>query len=267
MSILVLCGGAPLAQAQLMAVEWDTGDLYGVSESDAGLSLIGSTGLSALGALEFNPFDGNLYGMTTGEQDAMLYRLDVSPGLDDVVATAIGGLGIPIFEGSLAFGPDGTAYGVNGGTTTPVLFSVDLASGAAAIIGEIGGRHDIAGLGWRSDGVLVGLDSTDNALLSIDPATGAGTPIDSVAPNVGTVGGMVLFNDTRYFATAGPLAINPGTNSLYSFDPLTGDSTLIGDFDDTITGVGISGLAFIPEPTTAGMLLIGATGLLLRRRR
>ena len=268
MPILALGTGLPLVHGQLVAVESGTGNLYSVSESDASLSLIDSTGLSNLGALEFDPFSGTLYGLTTGEQNATLYRLDISPGLDDVVAHAIGELGIPVREGGLAFAPNGTAYGVNGGTTISVLFSVDLVTGAATTIGEIGGRHDIAGLGFRDDGVLVGLDSTDNSLLAIDTVTGAGTLMDAIGPAIGSVGGMAISGENRYFATAGPLAINPGSNSLYLFNPYDPtDITPRGDFDATITGVGISGLAYIPEPTTLALLFIGGVGLLRRRPR
>ena len=270
MPILALGTGLPLAHGQLVAVESGTGNLYSVSESDASLSLIDSTGLSNLGALEFDPFSGMLYGLTTGEQNATLYRLDISPGLDDVVAHAIGELGIPVREGGLAFAPNGTAYGVNGGTTISVLFSVDLVTGAATTIGEIGGRHDIAGLGFRDDGVLVGLDSTDNSLLAIDTVTGAGTLMDAIGPAIGSVGGMAISGENRYFATAGlePPETNPGTNGLYVFDPYAReDPILVGSFGDTITGVGISGLAYIPEPTTVGLLLIGGAALLRRRPR
>ena len=77
---------------------------------------------------------------------------------------------------------------------------------------------------------------------------------------------MVVVEDEGYFATGGLLALTPGSNELFSFDPFTGDQAGIGDFDATLSGVGVSGLAIVPEPTTIGLLVVGAFGLLRRRR-
>ncbi len=263
---LTLCVVVPAAQAQLVAIEENTGELYGVSTTDAALDLIGPTGLTDLGALEFNPYDGVLYGLTTGA-DAALYRFVISPTLDDVTAYPIGELGIYIYEGGLAFAPDGTAYGVNGGVTTSVLFTLDLDTGQATPTNTLSGRHDIAGLGWRDDGLLVGLDSTTGTLLTIDPVTAQIGHIEDMAPIIGSIGGMVLAGgDTGYFSTAGLHALTPGSNELYSFNPYSGDHTQIGLFDDTvITGAGFAGLSVIPEPTTLGLLILGSVGLLRRR--
>ncbi len=255
----------PVARAQMVAIEEDTGNLYLVSPSDASLSLIGDTGLTNLGALEFNPYDSTLYALTIGEAPA-LYEFQISSGLDDVTVVSRGELGITfVFEGGLAFADDGTAYGLNAGATTPLLFTIDLDTGEGTIITALDGRHDIAGLGWRSDGLLIGLDSTDEVLLTIDPASGSASEIEDMAPAIGSIGGMALIGDEGYFVTAGPLAHSPGSNELWSFDPFTGEHTRIGDFDGVITGAGFSGLAIVPEPTTIGLLVVGFLSILRRR--
>jgi hypothetical protein len=253
-------------RAQLVGVEYDTGRFYAISTIDGSLQLIDDTGIAGIGSLEFNPQDGTAYGFTTGEAATpTLYRFTISPTLDDVTAELIGPLGISTFEGGIAFSPSGTAYAVNGGVTVPALLSLNLSTGAASVVGSFADRHDFAGLGWRSDGLLIGLDSTDNALLTIDPVTVAVTTIGPVGDTVGTVGGMALGETGGFFVTAGPGAIRPGSNSLYSFDPFTGAQFLIADYGNQFVGRGLSGLTFVPEPATLTLLCIGGMALLRRR--
>jgi len=252
--------------APLIGVEENTGNFYAISTTDASVDLIGNSGVTGLGTLEFNPFDGFFYGFTTGSSP-VLYRFSVAPALDGVTSEAVGPLGVFAFEGALAFAPDGTAYALNAGITVPALFTIDLDTGEASVINSMARRHDIAGLGWRSDGMLIGLDSTDNALLAINPLTAAVTTINGIAPTIGGVGGMALLDGVGYFVTGGPLGVNPGSNELYSFDVLNGTHLLIGDFANSIGGTGFSGLSIVPEPATLGLFALGAAALLLRRRR
>jgi hypothetical protein len=224
--VLALAIFAVPAHGQLIGVEEDTGKFYSISTADSATQLIASTGITGLGALEFNPHDGFLYGFTTGASPS-LYRFTIPPTLDDVTSELVGPLGVFAFEGGLAFSPDGTAYAVNGGVTAPFLLTLNLSTGQATVVHSFEGRHDIAGLGWRSDGLLIGLDGTDNSLLTIDPLTAAVTTIDDVAAIVGGVGGMALNGNLGFFVTAGPLAINPGSNELYRLDPLTGEQFLV----------------------------------------
>ena len=222
---------------QLFGVHYNTGDLYSVSTVDASLTLIGSTGLHLAG-LDLHT-DGFLYGITPGSS-ATLYQVDPS----NANATPVGALGIGfVFEGALVIAPDGTGYGAHGDSAgNPQLFEVDLGTGAATVIGTISSPpHDIAGLAWRSDGMLVGLDSSTNALLEIDPTNANSSVIGGVSPQVGNAGGMAVLDGTGYFATGGPVV--GGSNELYSFDLFTGQHTLVGGFGAPITGVGMSGLA------------------------
>ncbi len=247
---------AKASAAALLGIEADTGKLYNISTRDASLSLIWNTGVLSLGALELAP-NGFLYGFTTGASST-LYRLNL--GTQSI--TPIGSLGIGIvFEGSLAFSPSGIAYGTNqNNSSSPNFFTINLATGAATIVGVLsGGSHDINGLLWRSDGMLVGLDRGTNSLLAIDPINGQTTIISSISDaTVGGVGGMTFVDGIAYFSTGGPGGSIPGSNELFRFDPFSGQHTRVGSLGSQITGSGISGLASseVPEPSTIGLLAL-----------
>jgi len=267
---VALAGG--WAQGGLLGIDWDTGDLYQVSTTDASLTLVGNTGLSNPGGLEFRQSDGTLFALSVfmGAGTPTLYT--INPGT--AAATAVGPLGIgSTFEGSLAIDPNGRAFGTNwGNDQNCLLFTVNLSTGGATLVGPIGnGNHDIDGLTWRSDGQLVGLDRVTNALLTIDPTTAATTTLATLTPTVGSVGGFAYDGLNYYYSTA----CSSGSNSLYSVNINTGASTLIGSFSPTISGsdTGISGLAatpgdepIIPEPATLSLLALGGL-LALRRKR
>jgi hypothetical protein len=188
----------------------------------------------------------------------MLYRVDANTAHASLVGYL--GLGI-VFEGGLAFSPNGTAYGCNGGTANnPQLFTLNLQTGHATIIGTIsGGSHDINGLAWRSDGMLVGLDRVSNSLLAINPQTAASATIAVLSPAIGAIGGMTTADgNTGYFSTAATAAYFPGSDALYSFNLLSGGYSYIGSFPSVIQGTGISGIAL--QPQSSPELLIARAG-------
>ncbi|MFH1745606.1 MAG: PEP-CTERM sorting domain-containing protein [Planctomycetota bacterium] len=246
----------------LYGLHYNSRNLYSVSETDASVSLIGNTGV-ALGGMDMSS-DGFLYGITTGSS-ASLYRID--PSTADT--TMIGPLGLGfVFEGALVISPEGVLYGTNGdAASSPQLFTIDINTGTATVVGIItGGNHDVNGLAWRSDGMLVGMDGNQNVLLKINPATAVSSVITLFTPNIGLAGGMAVYDGTGYFATGG--SVVGGTNELYRFDLFTGAHTLIAGFPaDEITGLGFSALAAVPEPTSVVLLALGGLAALNRRRR
>jgi len=264
--LVAVVGQGQLFAEEMLAIEWETGNLFEVSATDASLTLVGETDIMYCGSLAYRPSDGQLYGFTTG-RDSMFYRIDPNTA----AGTAVGPLGIDfVFEGALLIGPDETAYGTNqDGSENPILFSIDLNTGAATTIGTIGsGSHDINGLALRDDGKLVGLDRITNSLLEIDPVTTDSSVIADLSPTVGSVGGMTVVGGRGYFATAGSgHGYAPGSNELFSFDLYTGEHEQVGSFAPTIDGFGISGLARIPEPSSAMLLATAALGLFMIRRR
>ena len=84
----------PVSEPPLIGVEMNSGMLWRIERADAALTEIGPTGITGFGALEFNPNDGFLYGVRFGDvADSALYRIAISPSLNDVLSVDfIGGL-------------------------------------------------------------------------------------------------------------------------------------------------------------------------------
>ncbi len=107
------------------------------------------------------------------------------------------------------------------------------------------------GLDVCSDGVLIGPDTTGAGLSEIDPATAGLDFLASLPLDRGLAGGLVIRDSLGYYVTGG--AGEQGSNELYSFDPFTGGSMLVGPLSDAgQTILGFSALATEPSvPTCA----------------
>ncbi|MFH1747313.1 MAG: PEP-CTERM sorting domain-containing protein [Planctomycetota bacterium] len=267
---------SPTAFGDLFGIEYDTGHLHRISVTDGSMTYIGDTGLGGNygpASLEYNVFDsGQLYAFTTGSYndpygvpDAKLYSIDPSTA----ATTEIGPLGLPTFvsEGGLAFSPAGVAYGVNTGSWAggAELFTINLGTGAATSVGNMGPGVDVNGLAWRSDGMLVGIERPTNSLVQIDPSTAVMTVIATLEPAVGASGGMAAIGDTGYFACGNDYSTIPGANALFTIDLYTGAHELVGSFDPWVTGIGIGGLA-LPEPGSLALLVLAGLAAARRRR-
>ena len=257
-SIAIALATAPSLSAQtpdlVFAIEWETGNLYRMGNTGDARPFVGDARLRKAASLELG-LDGYLYSHTTGpDGEGALHRIDPR----DASRTRVGeiGLGFFSFEGGLTLAPGGLAFATSLKTNNDAhLYSIDLANAAASLVGTMG-TADMNGLGWREDGVLIGLDRLSQSLVQIDPTDASVTPLATVAPTLGSIGGLSIRGGRGYFVTAGPNADVPGTNELWSFDPWTGASELVGPLAERIQGDGIAGIAiakaFGAERTSTG---------------
>jgi hypothetical protein len=137
-------------------------------------------------------------------------------------------------------GADEVAYGAAYDT----LYSIDIASHTAAEIGAAGSYGgvpivNLSGLSFSPDNVLFAVAGGLGALLRIDPATGHATPVGSF----GLSGqGDPQHNDaldlSMTFDCDGTLMlVSAYANKVWTVNPSTGATTLIGPTGHTITGI------------------------------
>jgi len=142
-----------------------------------------------------------------------LFRL----GIDPPAYVDVGPLGVSGLSG-LAYAPTlGLMYGINDKPDADEMVTVDLATGAATVFGNVG-FAGIQALAFDSrTSSLYGADLVTGQLVRINPFTGVGT-------GVGPLG----------FAGVMGLAFDPHTNTLYGADTATDQLIRI----DTVTGFG-----------------------------
>lgn len=231
--------------------------LYRVNQATGALSTVGPAGATDVGDLTSDVSTGAVWGVRINDNQLISY--DTTTGANTLFRTITGASRIT----SIAFNPvTRRLYGNTSQSLSNVpgdeLYEIDVATGAATLIGEIGANNFFA-LAFGNDGTLYGVSQSRAALFSISTTTGAGTFI-------GATGRSGIFDiaarpeDGVMFAadTGG------GDNSLYTINLSTGATTLVGAYG---SNVNIAGLAFIPSPGAAGLLAIAGLAGAARRRR
>ena len=247
----------------MLAVRSQDGALFYVSPDDASLTPTIPTAIEHVFALEMGP-DGQVYGY---DHNLTLFRFD--PTSFELALLGKIQTFEYLYEGAMAFAPDGRAYVIGSDFTTSLL-RLDTSTLATTRVGALGDRlYDVNGMVWRPDGMLVGMDRVSNALITIDPATGAATQLAPLDPLLGSVGGMTVLDGVGYLATAAAIGSTPGSNELWRFDLFTGAHVRVGAFDPAATAgtSGFAGLAAIPEPAAGGVAVLAIVATLARRRR
>ena len=120
---------------------------------------------------------------TTLAEADNFYRLNIGAGTSSLVGrTSFGGTGEALE--ALAFGPNGTLYGL--GKLDGNLFTINPNSAALTLVGNVGVTlgSPVGALAFDPAGVLYA--TLDDKLYTLSTTTGAATPVGSTDPNAAT---------------------------------------------------------------------------------
>jgi len=149
------------------------------------------------------------------ESDGMFRQLQTG----SMIFTDIGLLGVDFEFGELAYDDvAGVMYMVDGDAAN-ALYTVDLATGAATLVG-VHGQSNLFGLAVSPAGELFATDGVDADLFSLDPVTGAATSVAMTRPAAG------LTWDTLRGAMVGLNSVN---GDVAEIDPVTGVNTWLAN--------------------------------------
>ncbi|MBO9663500.1 hypothetical protein [Dokdonella sp.] len=134
----------------------------------------------------------------------------------------------------LALDPaSGTLYAsstlMSGGISS-TLYTIDPATGAATPIGPISAGGRIIEIAADVGGQLYGVDIAGDALVAIDKAGGAGSPIGALGFNAEFAEGLDFDPSTNvlYFAAVNDESVFSQPGQMYTIDTTTGHATLVG---------------------------------------
>jgi hypothetical protein len=234
---------------------------------------------------------GTLYGVD--DADHTLFSIDP----DSLAVTTIGALGVETGAfGDLAYDPaSGTMYWI-GGRNNNSLYTINLTTGVATLVGSHG-INDLFALGWVENGGGLYAQATNGNIYELSPTTAAATYFASnnVYPGgydwdpdlnkmilldagIGDVyaidgsgtatllasSGFVNDSDIAYDGDRGVFWAADWSHNLYQFDSSWSRTTLLTTLGD------VAALEYVPDAVPApGALLLAGTGLLglLRWRR
>jgi len=206
------------------------------------------------------PAGGNFVG--AGEWiNGVVYMLDVANNLyvvDPATGTIMNTLPTTVPAGGetwsgMALDPtDGTVYASSTSVTTSSLFTMDVTTGTATLVGAITNSPGHIALAVDGAGDMWGYDIVNDSFMSIDKTTGAGTIVGPLGfdANFGQGMGWDSATDTLYM-----VAFNGGAfqAELRIVDRTTGSSTVAGVLGATTPGglnqlswVGFENLLFPP---------------------
>ena len=172
-----------------------------------------------------------------------MWEVDPATGaiLDTFTATAPPGG--ETYSGMALDPTSGTVYAGSTNITNSTLFTMDVTTGTATVVGSITNCPGLIALAIDGNGDLWGYDIVTDVFLSINKTTGAGTVIGPIGfdANFGQGMGYDPVSDTVYMA-----AFNGGAfqAELRSVDTATGNTTLVGVLGSTDPG-GLNQLSWL----------------------
>ncbi|NUO78649.1 T9SS type A sorting domain-containing protein [candidate division KSB1 bacterium] len=144
------------ADGSLFAVS-ATGRFYKITPSTGEANQIGSITSGVLySGLSLNPKTGKLYASHVAQD--RIYTINPNTG----VATLVGSTGLGGYNPALAFGPDGTLYGI---TSTNNFIRIDTSTAAGTVIGPIGVTGMLT-LALRTDSTTVSVDERESMAIA-----------------------------------------------------------------------------------------------------
>jgi hypothetical protein len=252
------------------------GELYtlnpanGAMVSDIGpLNDLAATNYPITG-LAFNPISGVLYGSTgnAGAVDAKLVTINPATALVTLIgnfnAGPVNGSGTPATMADLAFDSAGNLYGI-GSVGGPQLYSINIATGQATVIGSTGLTSITGGgLAISSGGVFYGTP-TASRFGTYDSSLGTFTLIANPAkPTGGGAYGALSFDENGVLYGLNVGSGSPPPTALAIINTTTGAVTNVGS-----SIASLDAIAFQPIPEPAGLALLSGSAIvgLLRRKR
>lgn len=244
-----LLGSTGSVGASLISIDPDTG---------AGTTRFPLGSLGPVTEIEFRS-DGVLFGSTGGGSSSII-TIDPDTGVETLVGVhtfgAVNGLE---FVGNTLYGALFAAGGMGQeGSPNAQLVTVDQATGALTVIGDITDINPVRGLAYDSiTGTMYGVGSeltrptegiVGDLLFTVDLATGTPTPIGNTGAEI--TGGIEFGPDGTLYGgialgggdAAAPEGVLFNDGDLMSLDLATGAGTLIGS-----TGSNpLSGVSFVP---------------------
>ena len=208
--------------------------------------------------LATQPGTGTIYATGSGTFGD-IYTLDTGTG----ALTFLGNCGV--VTGGLAFASDGTLYAISVQVATPIMATVDPATGLATSTFAFGPDAGIHSASFRpSDGALIGSQGAfgGSAIVEIDPTTGATTNLGTTGTGAVCIvycgGGGGGGPETLYAAIHGGPGIG-GPSTLYTLDKSSAAATPVG----AIGFSGVTGLAVLNDGRLVGSANDGANSILI----
>lgn len=174
-----------------------------------------------------------------------LAAIDTATGAQTTIGTADSiGYG---WNGMAYDSTSGKLYAVAGCATNSNLFTIDINTGTATLVGPLLNEPCSIAIAIDAEGNMYGFDIATDALFAIDKTTANDALIGSVGFNANYLQDMAFDQSTGILYLAG-FDADVFTDSIYTIDLTTGLATLVGPIGSTLGEVDAMGIETIGGP-------------------